>query len=275
FGISEVKGAYLRARAETEQTNAALERNGKLSGEGIGAGRVLEESRAAYRQAVAAQSEAETKLRAFGIDPASLHGSAERAQSFSSRIVLRSPIAGVISKRAVVLGEFIEPSTDVFEVMNTGTIWVDAQLQPQRASDLHIGGVGFAGMPNGEPHAGRIIFIAPSVNPDTRTVTVRIELSNAGNIFRPETFVTVEFETSVTGLALTVPAEAIEQEGEKFYLYREQEPNTFERVEVEVGPRTGKSAVIRRGVKKGERIAMSGIFYLKSIRQKGDLQDAD
>ncbi|MEP7220617.1 MAG: efflux RND transporter periplasmic adaptor subunit, partial [Bacteroidota bacterium] len=123
FGISEVKGAYLRARAETERTNAALERNGTLSGEGIGAGRVLEESRAAYRQAVAAQSEAETKLRAFGIDPASLHGSAERAQSFSSRIVLRSPIAGVISKRAVVLGEFIEPSTDVFEVMNTGTIW--------------------------------------------------------------------------------------------------------------------------------------------------------
>ncbi|MDB5034987.1 MAG: Membrane-fusion protein [Chlorobi bacterium] len=275
FGISEVKGAYLRARAETERTDAALKRNTKLSGEGIGAGRVLEESRAAYRQAVAAQSEAETKLRAFGIDPADLHGSAETARSFSSRIVLRSPIAGVISRRAVVLGEFIEPSTDVFEVMNTGTIWVDAQVQPQSASELRIGGVGFAGEPNGEPRAGRIIFIAPSVDPATRTVTVRIELSNAGNRFRPETFVTVEFETSVTGLALTVPAEALEQDADKFYLYREREPNIFERVEVEPGPRTAGSAVIRNGVKKGDRIATGGIFYLKSIRQKAELQDAD
>jgi RND family efflux transporter MFP subunit len=275
FGIGEVKAAYLRARAEVERNRAALDRSTRLSGEGIGAQRNLEEAQAALRRSVAEQSEAETKLRSLGISPESLHGAEESARSFDSRVVLRSPIAGVVTHRAVALGEFVEPDKDVFQVMNTGTVWVDAQVQPRVASALHVGGAGFVRDRNGARRAGRIIFIAPAVDSASRTVTVRLEMSNADNLFRPETFVTVELETQISTTALTVPTEAIERDGEKFYVYREHEPNAFELAEVEIGPQAGTRTVIRDGLKKGERIATSGVFYLKSVRQKGSLSDDD
>ena len=275
FGISELKSAYLRASADVERNRRALERSTTLSGEGIGATRLVEEARAAYRQGIAAQTEAATKLRALGINPTSLHRLDEKASSFSSRVVIRSPISGVVAKRSVALGEFVEPSTDVFEVVNTRTVWVDAQVQPSVAPEMRVGGVGFVHDPKGERRSGRIIFVSPSVDPTSRTVTIRIELSNTDNAFRPETFVTVEFETSLAGSALTIPADALEQDGEKFYVYREHEPNRFQRVEVEAGPHSETRVVIRSGLKKDDRIAASGVFYLKSIRQKGDLSESD
>ena len=136
--IGDLQGEYLRARAEVEQRRSALARQERLAGEGIGAQRALEEARSAHEQATAAQRAAESRLRAAGIDPSRV-GSG----SFSSHIVLRSPIAGVVSRRNVDLGEFLEPATDAFEVVNTSTVWVDAQTSPQAAAGLSVGGVGF------------------------------------------------------------------------------------------------------------------------------------
>lgn len=269
FDIGELKGEYLRARADAEQTKSALDRQEKLSTEKIGAQRTLEEAQAAHARAVAAQRAAETKLRALGLSP----GNPGEGRAFSSRITLRSPIAGIVSRREASLGQFVEPSKDVFEVVNTGTVWVDAQVPPEMASSLAVGGVGFTRDPRGERQSGRIIFLSPSVDPESRTVTVRVELANTGNHFRPETFVTIEFERSVSGYAIAVPTEALEQEGTNYFVYREHEPNTFERVEVKIGSQTHERVIIEAGLKEGDRIAAGGVFYLKSVRQKGELSE--
>lgn len=268
FDIGQLKGELMSARADAEQRRAAVARQERLAGEGIGARRALEEAQSAYGQATAAVRAAEAKLRAAGIDPASV-GSG----SFSSRIVLRSPIAGVVARRAVVLGEYLEPNKDAFEVVDNATVWIDAQVPPASATGLAVGAPGFVRGHGGERRAGRIIFIAPTLDPESRTLTVRVEVANGGLGLRPETFVNVEFERAVTGYALVVPSAAIETDGARHFVYREHEPGTFQRVEVETGSEAGGRTVISAGVKEGERIAAAGVFYLRSARQKGELQE--
>jgi hypothetical protein len=58
-----------------------------------------------------------------------------------------------------------------------------------------------------------------------------------------------------------------------YYVYREDGPNTFQRIEVKVGAQTGEKTIIEAGLQEEDRIAISGIFYLKSARLKGELQE--
>jgi membrane fusion protein, heavy metal efflux system len=269
FDIGSLKGEYATARATMEHTTSALARQEKLASEGIGAQRSLEEARAAHGQAVAAVRASEAKLRAVGIDPASVRSSG----AFTSHVQLRSPISGVVARRAVVLGEYIEPSKDAFEVVNTSTVWIDAQVSPDVAATLSVGRAGFVRDRSDHRHVGSIRFISPTVNAESRTVTVRVEVSNPDVHMRPESFVSVEFERSVSGTALSVPKGAIEQEGAELYVYLEHEPGHFQRVAIEAGPESGERRVVTAGLKEGDRVATAGIFYLKSARQKGELQE--
>ncbi|MBS1910636.1 MAG: efflux RND transporter periplasmic adaptor subunit [Bacteroidetes bacterium] len=270
FDIGELKGELMKARANAEQAREALARQEKLGAEGIGAKRTLEEARAASLQAAAALHAVEAKLRAAGINPANVEET-----GFSSRIILRSPISGIVARRRVALGEYLEPSRDAFEVVNTGSVWIDAELPPEVAATLQVGGTGFVRDREDHRHAGRIEFISPMVDPETRTVTVRTEVANPDTHLRPELFVTVEFERPVSGYALAAPRDAIEREGSGCYVYREHEPNTFRRVPVQTGSTAGDRTIVTAGLAEGDRIAVSGLFYLKSARQKEALEEHD
>lgn len=270
FDIGELKGDYLTARASVDLQRAAVARQERLAGEAIGAKRVLEEARTALAHAVAAQRAAEAKLQSLGISLAGIS-----AAGFSSRITLRSPIAGVVSHREANLGEFIEVSKDVFEVVNTSVVWIDAQLPPTAASQIRIGSAGFIHDAKGERSTGRVIFIAPTVDPESRTVTVRIGAVNSNNRLRPNTFVTTEFERGVTGAALVVATSALEQVGADYFVYRQIEPGHFERIAIQVGERTSERTVVTAGLREGDRVATAGVFYLKSARQKDDLAEHD
>jgi cobalt-zinc-cadmium efflux system membrane fusion protein len=266
--IGALKGEYMRARAEVTHRRSALARQEKLVKENIGAQRSLEEARSAYEQGVAAERSADAKLRAAGIKPSSIG-----SRAFSSRIVLRSPIAGMVARCGVVLGEYIEPSNDAFEVINSSSVWIDAQVPPSAISGLAVGGVGFVRGANGERSSGKIIFISPTVSTESRTVTVRVAVENSSLGLRPEAFVNLEFERSVTGYAIAVPKEAIEQDGRSYFVYKEHEPNTFQRIEVEPGKESGNRVIVNAGLSEGDRIAISGLFYLRSAQQKGELSE--
>ncbi len=269
FDVGSLKGEYLRARAELVKAESTATRQRQLAKEGIGVTKSLEEAEAALRLATASVKSAQARLRAIGINTEALSDEA----TFSSRILLRSPINGVVARQQVVLGEYVEPSKDAFHVINTRIVWVDAQVQPAVAGDLRTGGTGFVSDADAHRHAGRIIFISPTVDPSTRTVTVRLAIDNPDVHLRPETFVTVQFERATTGYAVSIPAEAVEQQQGAFFVYREHEPGTFQRLEIQVEPPIRANAIVRGGLREGERIATKGIFYLKSQRQKGELQE--
>lgn len=269
--IGRLKGDYLRAHAVLEQTRSAFERQQLLAREEIGARRTLEEARAAYHTAEADLTALLTQLAALGIDPKSLE---EAAGALESKIVIRAPIAGIVTRREVTLGAFVEPSQDLFEVVNPNAVYADAQVPPDAVARLKPGDPALVRTAAGPLYRGKITFVSPAVDPESRTVQVRVQLENTRGL-RSESYVTAEFDADLATKALVVPARAVEREAGTAYVYRESAPNTFERIEVRTGAETAESAVILTGLKAGDRIATDGVFYLKSARQKGELGDDD
>jgi cobalt-zinc-cadmium efflux system membrane fusion protein len=269
FGIAELKSDYLRAMAETEQTEAALRRSETLDQEKIGAKRTVEEARAAYRKAVAEQQSLKARLQVLGFNPTNIR----HDDNISARVQLHAPLGGIISRSTAALGEFVQPENDIFQIVNTSTVWADAQLQPEQAAILQTGQKATIGGTEKKQRTGTIIFISPTVDPSSRTVTVRLSLENNDNLFRPESFTTVRFNSTVTDSGLTVPRPALEFDNGMYYVYRQSAINSFERVQVQVGAMNEQRATIRTGLEAGDRIAVDGVFYLKSMRNQGELAE--
>ncbi|MGE3799426.1 MAG: efflux RND transporter periplasmic adaptor subunit [Candidatus Kapaibacterium sp.] len=265
--IGKARAEYLNAKAREEQTRRALERQERLTGEQIGAERALEGAKADYDQAVAARQEAEAHLKLFGIDPV------KASASFANRMRITAPISGTISNRSVTLGEFVDLTDNLYTIVNTATVWIEAKATPTQAASLTIGSSGVARSPSGEKVSGRVTFISPLVDPESKTVTVRFSAPNPNGIFRPGTFVTTEFSGDAQREGIAIPTEALEREGGRFYLYREEEPNHFERIEVEVEEELEDRTIVRAGVAEGDRIAVKGVFYLRSMRSAGELSE--
>lgn len=265
--IGKARAEYLEAVAMEKRTRQGLDRQQRLAGDGVGAQKTLEESTAEFERAQALRREAEAHLQSLGIDPK------EAGSSFANRLAVRAPIAGVIARRSATLGEYIAPDEDLFTIVNTGTVWIDAQGTPKQAAMLGTGGTAFARTPSGERVQGRVVFISPTVDPESKTVTIRIEAPNKGGLFRPGAFVTAEFESGKGEKLPAVPAEAVEKEGNRHFVYRLHEPGSFERVEVDVREKRDEVYVIDAGLEPGDEIAQSGIFYLRSIRMQGELSE--
>lgn len=269
FGIAELKSDYLRAAAETEQTEAALRRSETLDVEKIGAKRTLEEARSAYRKAAAEQQSLRARLQVLGLDPNNIR----HDEHISARVQLHAPLGGIVSRSTAALGEFVQPDDDIFEIVNTSTVWADAQLQPDQAAVIQKGHKATVSNNYKQQRTGTVIFISPTVDPSSRTVTVRLLLENSDNLFRPESFATIQFNSTVTDSGLVVPRPALELENGMYYIYRQSAADSFERVQVQVGSMNEQLATIRTGLQAGDRIAIDGVFYLKSMRNAEELAE--
>lgn len=268
YDVGEIKAEYLNSQVEVDQTKRTLERRERLTTEGIGSKQTLEEARAAYDKVSTRLKAAESRLRAVGISPSAIGES-----DFSASIQIRSPISGVISKQSVVNGEYVEPNKDMFEVVNVSTLWVEAQVPPELTIHLKVGNNADVRVQGGTKVIGKIIYIAPMVDAVTRTVPVRISIANTNGLLKPQSFVTVYFEGSKDVDALVIPRLAVEEDGSHFFVYKVEKEGIFTRTEISLGDVVSNGVVVSNGLSEGDRIAQTGIFYLKSLRQKGELQE--
>lgn len=280
------------ADAVVERARAALARAEALAAENLTPRSEVERARedfqtagASRRSALAARSAAgasrqsaqaivsaaRTKLTAVGV------GVPQSAPSrgVAARFVVRSPIGGTVTARSARLGQYVEPSRDMFEVSASGSSTVEAQVPPARAGGLRVGAPATVVTADSARYAGRVVSVSPAVDPESRTVPVRVEM--VGGRLRPEAFATVEFEAGATRSAVVVPDGAVERAEGGTFVFAEVagRPGTFVRTEVELGQTTSGGVEVLSGLAAGRRIATEGVFYLRSARQKGELAEDD
>ena len=266
--VGNLQGELLHARATVERTGQELKRQEQLFAEGLSAERLLEQAREGYRTALADQAAYEAQLRALGATPAS------SAEDVSGRVSVRAPISGVVSRRAAVLGAYVDANQTLYEIITPGAVYADAEVSPEQAAVLRPGLHATIVGPGGEEFLGQVASIAPALEAETRTARVRVSVRNATAALRPETFVTVRFEGEAGREALVVPVAALERSGGETFAYRvAEEPNTYERVTVVMGEASGEVVEVVSGLSAGDEVVVNGTFYLRSLRQKGELAE--
>jgi cobalt-zinc-cadmium efflux system membrane fusion protein len=190
-------------------------------------------------------------------------------------MALVSPIDGVVVERSATLGQNVEPSETLFVVMDLRRVWILVEVYEKDLAFVHEGikaTVQVAAAPDRE-FSGVVENVGAVVEPQTRTVKVRIALDNPG-MLKPGMFATVRLEGgSAKGerRGLFAPGAAVQRLGDETVVFVPAGENTFARRDVKVSRQAGEWVEIAEGLTAGERVVTTGAFALKSELQKGEM----
>ena len=182
------------------------------------------------------------------------------------RLMLSSPISGVVSELSAREGMTVMSGAPLFRVNGLGTVWVNAEVRENQASEVRVGNLVEARTPAlpGKVFKGKVSAILPEVSPATRTLKARVELANPGGELSPGMFATVNLTPAARKEVLLVPTEAVIQTGKRIVVVVAQGEGKFAPVDVEIGIETNGQTEIRKGLEEGQKVVVSGQFLIDS-----------
>lgn len=246
---------YLRARSTLAQSERTLARQQDLTQHGVGAQREVEVAQTDRDLARSELTRATQRLRSLGMGPGGVGGS----------LTIRAPINGRVVEMHASPGEFrADPSEPLMTIADLSTVWVTAHVQERDIGRVSLGeeaSITFNAFAD-ERVQGRVTHVGDLLDPETRTIQVRVSLSNDSGRYRPGMFATVTLSESAAP-QLVVPSTAIVLMGDASYVFVERAPFEFERRRIEPGPQLEQRTVIARGLQNDERIVVENAVLLQ------------
>jgi Cu(I)/Ag(I) efflux system membrane fusion protein len=212
--------------------------------------------------AQALRAAARERLHVLGMDDATIRG----LHAGSSALVLRAPVAGVVSQLDVQEGQQVDAGAPIMHINGLDTVWVDAAI-PQAQS----GGIG-AGTPitatvsalPGTTFHGKVAQLLPAVDPSTRTQRARIVLDNPQHDLAPGMFADLRIAGAPGAPHPLVPTAALIADGVDTRVIEALGDGRFKPVRVRTGRSANGMTAIVAGLRGGERIVTSGQFLIDS-----------
>jgi Cu(I)/Ag(I) efflux system membrane fusion protein/cobalt-zinc-cadmium efflux system membrane fusion protein len=179
-----------------------------------------------------------------------------------------SPVSGMVIEK---MGDSLEgmkltPGMNVFKIADLSNIWVGIEVFEYQIQYLKLGQTAVIS-PDAYPNrrwTGKIIYLDPTLNPQTRTLKAYVEVKNPDRKLRPQMYANVEIRVPAVSGTVRVPDEAILHSGERNVLIVEKEKGYFEPREVTVGASGEGYSQIIRGLREGETVVVSSQFLIDS-----------
>jgi len=271
--LGEAKGEYMVARAAFGLAEQNLQREEGLAAQRISSALDLSTAKAERLQTQAALEAAEETLLALGMSSSAVEALRPDRHA-SSRLQLRSPISGVVTRRAAVVGAGVEPLEPLFTVADTSRVWVLADVLERDLASVAVGQkASVRTSAFDDVFEGEVTYLAPVMDETTRTVTARVEVDNPKGALRPGMFAQVEIEIrGAEATLLAIPSEAVVRRKGESFAFVEEAAGRFRRAELELGPAIGSQRVVLAGLKAGDRVVVEGAFFLQSEVEKGSFE---
>lgn len=179
-------------------------------------------------------------------------------------IKILAPGDGIVLARNVSVDQKFDRGTELYRIADLRQVWIVADVFESEAQYLQPGKTVKVSLPQQRQtfHA-RVSTVRPQFDPATRTLKVRLEADNPGDILRPDMFVDIELPVTFSPTVI-VPADAVVDSGLKQIVYVATGEGAFEPRRVESGWRHGDQVEIVKGLMAGERIVVSGTFLIDS-----------
>lgn len=207
---------------------------------------------------------ARNKLLLWGMSEAQIEELA-RVKKASSVTSFYSPAAGVIMNLEGHEGDYLAEGAAILRLSDLSTLWIEAQVYTSQLAALDRDATATVRLPDlpGKDWTGRVEFVNPEINPDTRINLVRIQLPNAGGLLRPgmPAYVTL---VSRASHSMNLPQEAVIRTGTGNVVWLRVGHNTYRSAMVETGLEDGDRVGIRSGLKAGDVVVTSGAYLLNS-----------
>jgi cobalt-zinc-cadmium efflux system membrane fusion protein len=267
--LGKARADYLSAEARVRLADAALERKRGLAEEKIVPLREVQEAESQAAEARAARRSARAALGAFGVPLPTEDADGPASSAFA----LRSPVGGAVIERTAVVGQMLDPAVPAFRIGDLSTLWLTVHAFERDAVRIEKGVAAkltFPALP-GQNFPGRVAVVGRHVERESRTVPVRIDMRNSGNVLRPGMSATATLPVGGTGEPiLTVPVAAVQRVRNEWCVFLPKDASTFEIRRIGRGRDLGGEVEVLSGLRAGDKIVVDGAFLLKAQAEKGE-----
>lgn len=189
----------------------------------------------------------------------------ERSKVVQQSATFFAPISGTVIRKMVQEGQYVSEGQELYQLADLSTVWIVLDVYEQDVRSLRVGqkvSISSAAYAD-ERFSGRIIFIDPVMNPETRTVRIRTEFSNPGGKLKPEMFVDASIQIPMPP-SIVIPSSAVLSTGSGSVVWIQTGENVFEPRPVTVGAKTSALTQILAGLQEGDRVVTSGGYLIDS-----------
>jgi RND family efflux transporter MFP subunit len=188
------------------------------------------------------------------------------AQSGETRrtLTFRAPVSGIVMEKKAVQGMRFMPGESLYQIADLSAVWIIADVYEQDIALVRTGArakVSINAYPD-KTFAATVTYVYPTLRPETRTVPVRLELANPGQLLKPAMFAQVELPVGGKGKVLTVPVSAVIDSGTRSIVLVQLAEGRFEPRDVKLGSRTDSYVEVTSGVNDGEMVVVSANFLI-------------
>ena len=209
-----------------------------------------------------------TRLRLWEVTPAQIE-ELERTKEAKDHITVYSKYSGVITKKIVHEGHWAAAGEDIYDIVDMSVLWVMASvpeadikaIKPGQQADIRA-----VSYPD-ELFKAKVNFISPMLNPETRTLEVRLDVTNRNYRLKPDMYVKVEIGSAGYEWNIIVPRNAVIRTGKMDIVYIKKDNNVFSPVMVTIGGEQDGKYLITSGLSEGDEIVTSAGFLIDSESQ--------
>lgn len=256
-----------RSRVRAADTRVQIakleyERGSSLLESGIASERDVLAAKLTLENAKADKSSARAGLRMIGTGGGK-----------SSEYLVRSPLRGTITSRGATIGHMVDLQSVLFEVVDTSIMWVEIDIPENSLSLVRVGQsttISVDAMPDRQ-WRGKLEYLAPSIDPRTRTAKARLSLDNSDGVLRANMYGQAHIELADAKPTVMVPKMAVQRAGGTALVFVRLTQDSFEARRVRIGRSEGTQVEILEGIESGEPVAVTGSFLLKTETLKGSI----
>jgi cobalt-zinc-cadmium efflux system membrane fusion protein len=260
---------YRKALVTAQNTRKLADRDKDLlNHQGVS----VKEAQQAETDAASAEADRDAALQALqslGVDAAVIRDTREGRNTAAALGTIRSPITGTIVEKLIQPGQLLQAgTTPVFTVADLSKVWVMAHVFDADLGAVHLGdNVLVSGA--GKTLSGTVDNIGAEVDPNTRSVAVRVVVANPGEFLKRQMYVQVSIQDRLQTPGILIPVSAVLHDDENLpYVYVEQTDGSFARAHVTPGYRSGNQYNITSGLKPGQHVVTDGALFLQFMQQQ-------
>ena len=213
---------------------------------------------------VAQVASARSRLLLLNLTEAQI-GALEQSGRSQTEIVIHAPSDGIITKKTAIEGMYVTPEMNLYEIADLSVVWIYADLYEYELALVEVGQEAVVTLTayHGETFRGKVVYIYPYLNTETRTIKIRMEFANADGKLKPNMYGEVKIATHGRQ-ALAVPEEAVLDSGTRTLIFMDQGEGMYVPRAVTLGNPVGRYYPVIEGVEAGERIVTSATFLIDS-----------
>ncbi|HEY9786899.1 MAG TPA: efflux RND transporter periplasmic adaptor subunit [Candidatus Obscuribacterales bacterium] len=262
-----------QAQVQLELTKKVFQRHKQLFSEGISARADLDEAQSDYEKAqvalrslkekrTAIVTTATERLRLYGVDPAEVKRVLQ-TRTIDDTFDVISPRYGIVTSRIADTGQLIDNVHELFVVTDLRRVWLTAQAFEKDIKSIKKGQTAELTVNSypGKKFSARLDYIGAVLDPDTRTMPVRVTIDNPEILLKPHMFATVRVHTG-EDQALAIPFDAVQRTGEAYVAYVQIGKGRFMERKLELGRHFGAQVEVMKGLNPGDQLVVKGSLQL-------------